>query len=441
MLAGVSERFSVEIFMFDFGKKLSNSATINLDRLVKMPNVPIKFPGSIEYFPVIEYDTLVIDALFGSGVNRPLTGLEALVVERLNRSFAYILSIDVPSGLLGEDNRLNFPENIIHSKKTLTFQFPKLSFLLPENESYVGDLELLNIGLHPEAINKITSCYFYIDREEITHRIFKRKKFSHKGNFGHALLISGSYGKMGAAILSSKACLRSGVGLLSVHVPHGTYSMIQTAVPEAMCNIDDSELMFTGANNLENYTAIGIGPALGLKLNTQRGFHRLLSEVKAPLIVDADAINLLGLNPDWIKELPEGTILTPHPKEFSRIAGEFENGYKRILGAVNFAKEFKIFIVLKGAHTAIVCPNGEVWFNSTGNPGMATAGSGDVLTGIILGLLAQGYSSKDAAIIGVYIHGLSGDLAKNNQGEVSLIASDIVDHLGEAFQMSYKLVD
>jgi len=296
----------------------------------------------------------------------------------------------------------------------------------------------LDIGLHPEAIKETASFYHFLDAVEIKSKIVPRKKFSHKGNFGHALLISGSYGKMGAAILASKACLCSGTGLLTVHIPHGTYQIVQTALPEAMCSIDDSDLMFTGISNLDGYSAIGIGPAIGQKVNTQRGFHRLLSEINVPFVADADAINILGLNPDWLKELPEGTILTPHPKEFSRIAGESETGYDRLEKAKSLANELKVFIVLKGAYTAIVCPDGEVWFNSTGNPGMSTAGSGDVLTGVILGLLAQGYSSKDSALIGVYVHGLAGDFAKNDVGEISLIASDIIDNLGKAFQTIYK---
>jgi ADP-dependent NAD(P)H-hydrate dehydratase / NAD(P)H-hydrate epimerase len=297
---------------------------------------------------------------------------------------------------------------------------------------------VLDIGLHPDAIKDTPSFYYFIDKSEIVNRIKPRKKFSHKGNFGHALLISGSYGKMGAAILASKACLRSGTGLLTVHLPLGTYPVIQTALPEAMCSIDDSDLMFTGIDKLDAFSAIGIGPAIGQNLKTQQGFYKLIKETKVPLVADADAINILGLNPDWLTELPEGSILTPHPKEFSRIAGESETGYDRLEKAMKVAKELKVFIVLKGAYTAIVCPDGEVWFNSTGNPGMATGGSGDVLTGIILGLLAQGYSSKDAALIGVYIHGLAGDLAKDQKGEISLIASDIIHNLGAAFQFSHK---
>jgi ADP-dependent NAD(P)H-hydrate dehydratase / NAD(P)H-hydrate epimerase len=438
LLSTIPDRFKVEVFLFEFGRKLSDSTKINLDRLLELGIVPVMYPKETEIFSVITNDVLIIDALFGSGLNRPLEGLAARIVEHINCSKATVISIDIPSGLMGEDNRQNIPENIVKAHKTLTFQFPKLCFLLPENEIYTGEWEVLDIGLHPDAIEKTTSSYFFLDGSDIKNKISFRKKFSHKGNFGHALLISGSYGKMGAAILASKACLRSGTGLQTVHVPHGTYPVVQTALPEAMCNIDDSDLMFTGVNNLESYSAVGIGPAIGQKVNTQRGFRRLLSEINVPMVADADAINILGLNPDWLKELPEGTILTPHPKEFSRIAGESETGFDRIEKAMKLAKELKIFIVLKGAYTAIVCPNGEVWFNSTGNPGMATAGSGDVLTGIILGLLSQGYSSKDAALIGVYVHGLSGDLAKYKKGEISMIASDIIDNLGDAFQLSCK---
>jgi ADP-dependent NAD(P)H-hydrate dehydratase / NAD(P)H-hydrate epimerase len=438
LLSMIPDRFKVEVSLFEFGRKLSDSTKINLDRLLEQRKVPVMFPCEIESFPVITDDVLIIDALFGSGLNRPLDGLAALLVRHINRSNGYVLSIDIPSGLMGEDNRQNIPEHIVKAQKTLTFQFPKLCFLLPENEIYSGEWEVLDIGLHPEAIKKTASFYHFLDAVEIESKIIPRKKFSHKGNFGHALLISGSYGKMGAAVLSSKACLRSGTGLLTVHIPHGTYQIVQTVVPEAMCSIDDSDLMFTGISNLNSYSAVGIGPAIGQKVNAQRGFHRLLNEINIPLVADADAINILGLNTEWLKELPEGTILTPHPKEFSRIAGESETGFDRIEKAKSIANELKIFIVMKGAYTAIVCPDGEVWFNSTGNPGMATAGSGDVLTGIILGLLAQDYSSKDAALIGVYVHGLAGDFAKNNLGEVSLIASDIIDNLGKAFQLIYK---
>jgi hydroxyethylthiazole kinase-like uncharacterized protein yjeF len=441
LLSGIPERFFVKVFVFNFGKEFSVAAKINLDRLHEMDNVAVELPELIESLPRITSNTLVIDALFGSGLKRPLSGFAAKVVEHINLSKSAVISIDIPSGLMGEDNRQNVPEHIVHANKTLTFQFPKISFLLPENNTYLGDWKVLDIGLHSKALEIIPSGFNYIDKNEIAGRVQTREKFSHKGNFGHALLISGSYGKMGAAVLASKACLRSGAGLVTVHAPRGTYEIIQTVVPEVMCSIDYSDCMITKVDNLKNYSAIGIGPAIGLNVNTQKGFNKLLNEISVPLVVDADAINILGLNPDWLKKLPEGTILTPHPKEFSRIAGESETGYDRIEKAKQIAEDLKIFIVVKGAHTAIVCSDGDVWFNSTGNAGMATAGSGDVLTGIILGLLAQGYASKDAALIGVYVHGLAGDFAKNDAGEISLIASDIICNLGKAFLSISKQID
>ena len=236
-------------------------------------------------------------------------------------------------------------------------------------------------------------------------------------------------------MLSSKSCLRSGVGLLTTHVPAKGVSVLQTAIPEAMVSIDESDTIFTGAINLRAFSAIGIGPAIGQADDTQQAFYELIKVSKTPMVIDADALNILGLHNDWIGMLPNGSILTPHPKEFERLSGEKSEGFQRLKKALDVAKQNQVFIVLKGAHSAIVCPDGEVYFNSTGNPGMATAGSGDVLTGIILSLLAQGYNSKDAALLGVYVHGLAGDIASDQKGEISLIASDIVDNLGEAFML------
>jgi ADP-dependent NAD(P)H-hydrate dehydratase / NAD(P)H-hydrate epimerase len=434
MLGSMPEKFNPSVYLFSFGKELSSSAAINLERLSAYKNIPVSRFSDSDNLPCFEKGSVVVDALFGSGLNRPLSGYPAEIVKQINWSGAKVFSIDIPSGLMGEDNRGNNPENIVRANCTLTFQFPKISFLFPENNLFVGDWKVLDIGLHRNALTTTPSSFHYFDETDCISRLRKRMKFSHKGTFGHALLIAGSYGKMGAAILASKACLRSGTGLLTVHVPHKTYPILQTAVPEAMCDIDDSDLMFTGVNNLGNYSAVGIGPAIGQKVNAQRGLRKLLNEIDVPFVVDADAINILGLNPDWIKDLPKNTILTPHPKEFERIAGSSECGYERMLKAVELSTVLKIIVIVKGAHTIIASPEGEVWFNSTGNPGMATAGSGDVLTGIILGILSQGYPSIDAALLGVYLHGLAGDIAKQQYGENSLIASDIIGNLGLAFK-------
>ncbi|MDA3929478.1 MAG: NAD(P)H-hydrate dehydratase [Prolixibacteraceae bacterium] len=436
LLSNIENRFDVSVHILNFGKELKGSASINLNRLINQQKVKIHFLK--DQIPIIPKGVLVIDALFGSGLSRPLEGFPAELVQGLNQSEANILSIDIPSGLMGEDNTNNISENIIQAQKTITFQFPKISFLLPENEIFIGDWSVTDIGLHKDAINYFESKYYYLDDEVVTKLIKPRRKFSHKGTFGHALLISGAYGKMGAAILSSMACLRSGVGLLTTHVPHGGYQIIQNSVPEAMTSIDDSDLMFTGITKIENYSAIGIGPGIGTKVNTQRGLKQLIDSATKPMILDADALNILSENPVWLKLLPEHSILTPHPKELERMVGPSTNGFQRMTMARKLARKFKLIIVIKGAHTQIINPSGEVWFNSTGNPGMATAGSGDALTGIILGLLAQGHTAFDAAKIGVYVHGLAGDVAVARRGYEALIASDIINNLGEAFKIIHK---
>jgi len=284
-----------------------------------------------------------------------------------------------------------------------------------------------------EAILQAESKYYNLTKTYISGTIKKRAKFSHKGNYGHALLIAGNYGKMGAAVLASKACLRAGVGLLTSHIPRLGYEIIQNSVPEAMTSIDSSETVFSEIPDLSNFTAIGIGPGLDKKPETQLAFKKLLQEKPAKLVLDADALNILAENKDWLNLLPENAILTPHPKEFQRLAGPTSNSYERLQKQLQFSIRYKVIIVLKGANTCISVPDGSAFFNDTGNPGMATAGSGDVLTGIILGLLAQNYTPEEATLIGVYLHGLAGDLAAATFGQQALIAGDIINQMGAAF--------
>ncbi len=350
---------------------------------------------------------------------------------KFSRETTKIIAIDIPSGLMGEDNSENNLENIVKADYTLTFQFPKISFLFAENEPYVGEFEVLPIGLHPEGIAKTPSNFHLLEADDIQKLIPKRSRFSHKGTFGHALLIAGSYGKMGAAVLSSKACLRSGVGLLTTHIPRLGYTILQTAVPEAMTSVDQHDSMFTELPDLEPFSAIGAGPGLGTKSNSEKALLSLLENAKVPLVLDADALNILSKNKEWLEKLPENSILTPHPGEFKRLAGEAANSYENIQKQIGFSEKYKVIVVLKGAFTSISTPDGKLYFNSTGNPGMATAGSGDVLTGIILSLLAQGIAPKNAAITGVHLHGLAGDLTAKEKSEISLIAGDIVEFLGK----------
>lgn len=339
----------------------------------------------------------------------------------------------MPSGLFGEDNSRNDLSKVVRANFTLTFQFPKLSFFFPEHSELLGKWEILPIGLHPEAFRQISSPYNYLNEDFFHGIIRKREKFSHKGNYGHALLIAGSYGKMGAAVLASRACLRSGVGLLTTHVPHSGCEIMQTSVPEAMCSIDSSDFVFSQAPATELFTAIGIGPGLGTDKVTEQALTNLLKLQPSKIILDADALNIISKNRELLEFLPENAVLTPHPKEFERLAGVSTDSYSRLKLQLDFSKKHKVVVVLKGAHTCITLPDGDVFFNTTGNPGMATAGCGDVLTGIILALLAQNYSPCHAARIGVFVHGLAGDLSAVQNGEISLTASDLVSFLGAAF--------
>ncbi|MEE4196936.1 MAG: NAD(P)H-hydrate dehydratase [Bacteroidales bacterium] len=425
--------FLPEVYLLKISSKLSPDAEVNLDRLKKMQNIKVYEIYDPEDFPELTQSDIIVDALFGSGLSRKLEGLPARLVKHLNRSGAAIVSIDIPSGMFGEDNDSNDKDTIIKASVTYSFQMPKLSFLFPENEEYVGHWKILDIGLMQEAIDKMESVYSLLTSDDISKNILRRSKFSHKGTFGHPLLIAGSYGKMGAAVLSAKACLRTGCGLVTIHVPKVGYEILQTALPEAMISLDWSDIIFTDVPDVEEYTRVGIGPGIGMKQNTQRALFNLFERIKTPMVIDADALNILGEHKEWISKIPANSILTPHPKEFERLVGESTGNYDRIQKQLRFAEENKVIILLKGANTSIAFPDGTCCFNSTGNPGMATAGSGDVLTGVILSLLGQGYPPEEAAKIGVYLHGMAGDLAAQKMGQEALIASDLVENIGNAY--------
>ena len=428
------EDYKKDVYLLRSSDKLSVDCQINFDRLKDL-GIQVKLIENKDDFPEINQNDIVLEGLFGSGLTRKLEGLPKGLVVYLNESGADIIAIDIPSGLFGEDNAGNDSEAIIKAKNTLTFQLPKLSFLLADNENYVGDWEVLPIGLDEDFINKQESGFYFTDNEFVKENLKVRTRFSHKGTYGHVLLIAGSYGKMGAAILGAKAALRTGSGLVTVHVPKIGYEIMQTALPEAMISIDWSDLIFTNVPDPENYTSVGIGPGIGTKKNTQKALANLLESTTNPMVIDADGLNILSENRELIKKLPQNSILTPHPKEFERLIGKLTKSLERIREQIDFSKNHGVYVVLKGAYTSVSCPDGSCYFNSTGNPGMASAGSGDVLTGIILSLLGQGYNSKMAAIIGVYLHGLSGDLASELVGEEALIASDIIENLGIAYDL------
>lgn len=381
---------------------------------------------------ILKPDDIVIDALFGSGLARPLEGLYGRIVQSINTVDSIVIGIDIPSGIMA-----NSPSAgpAMQCDFTLTFQSPKLAFFMPENQDEVGEWIVLDIGLHAGHLSEISTPYSTTEAAEIEGMLPVRRKFDHKGTFGHAYLIAGSFGKIGAAILAAKACLRTGAGLLTVHVPRQATTVMHVALPEAMVSSDKHDFNFSGIEGWPKATAVGIGCGLGLHECTTTGIRDLLKNPDTPpLVIDADGLNTIASHPELIDLLPHGTILTPHLKEFARLFGDSEDHYARLALARSNAKKYQLVIVLKGAHTAVVSPDGMVTFNLTGNPGMATAGSGDVLTGIITGLLAQGLTPADAARAGVYLHGLAGDIAIETTGAEALIASDIVSNIGRAFQ-------
>ncbi len=428
------DRYDTEVHYIKFTDNTPGNWETNRRRLEKDTSVKVNYLTSADQFPVISSGDLVIDAIFGSGLTRPVEGLPREVIKLINRVDAKIISIDIPSGLFGEDNSNNTFESVVKADFTLSFQFPKLSFLFAENAPFVGEWEVLPIGLNTNAIRNTVTPYSLLGKSDMMPIQKKRNQFDHKGNYGHGLLISGSFGKMGAAVLGAKAALRTGIGLITCHIPSCGSIIMQSALPEAMVRQDISDEYISDIGETDPFNAVAIGPGLGTEQESQNAIYKLLADCKKPLVIDADALNILSLNKSWLSHLPEVTVLTPHPKEFERLAGKTDNSYDRLQKQIAFSRDYHCTVVLKGAYTSVTTPDGKVMINSTGNPGMATAGSGDVLTGLILSLLAQGYTSENAAVFGVYLHGLAGDIAAGESCYESIIASDIIASIGKAFK-------
>lgn len=432
------EGFSVEVFIINTGSNLTPDLQINIQRYAKCFGANPTIISNESEIPLIDSNTIIVDSIFGSGLTRPPSDFAAKVISFINNSGATVLAIDMPSGLFDEKNETVNSHLIIRANFTLALQFPRLSFFFPENHCFIGQWEVLPIGLHPHAIESTNSSYEYVINDNITQIIPERSKYSHKGTYGHCMLIAGIYGMCGAAILAANAAIRSGVGLLTIHTPAQCYPIVQQCVPEAIFSIDEDDACFTNCVPNSSFTAIAIGPGIGTRTRTLDGLIELLRNTKVPMIIDADALNLIATMPELLKSIPAHSIITPHPKEFERLFGPSLCGYSQLQLAIDKAREYDVNIILKGAHSKIITPKGKVYINSTGNPGMATAGSGDVLTGIIVSLLAQKISAENAAILGTYIHGFAGDLAAQQIGQVALTASNIIDHIGFAFKQFEK---
>jgi NAD(P)H-hydrate epimerase len=423
--------YEVKAFLLKMGAELSTDCASNFKTLKKYRYCPYEEIEKGAKMPVLPEGCIVIDAIFGSGLSRPVEGYWADLIEHLNSLNITRVSVDIPSGMFADQPTQGV---CILADYTFSFEMPKLSFFFGENYHRVGEWSYGSIGLHPAFIKKEPTNWHLVDEALVKPILHRRKKFDHKGMFGHALLVAGGYGKVGAAILASRACLRSGAGLVTVHAPKCAYEILQIAFPEAMVSVDDHQFAVTSMHeNVSKFKAIGIGCGIGTNELTARGMAELLKKVNYPVVLDADGLNLLAGHPDFFSLVPHGSILTPHPKEFERMFGATADHFAANELLRCKARELGLYILLKGANTAIACPDGNCYFNSTGNPGMATGGSGDVLTGILTGLLAQGYSPFEACVLGVFLHGFAGDLAAEDLQQEALLASDITDHLGKAF--------
>ncbi len=430
----IEHEYRVAVYIIGDPKKGSRDFQLNHE-LVKSYLNPV-YLESKKDFPVLVKDLVIIDAIFGSGLSRGASGTYGELIDHINDSAcARRVAVDIASGL-GCDEVFT-DGKVMEVSHTVTFQVIKLSHLFPQNYAHSGHVDLVDIGLDAEFIHTLRTDYYYLTRA-FAKSIYKpRPKIMHKGRAGHVLLMSGSKGKMGATSLSGKAALKAGCGLLTCYVPKCGLDIIQTNRPEAMVEEDAGDTYLTTIPDLERYNAIAVGPGIGTEPKTGEALSQLFSESQVPLVIDADALNLLSQDKKILNALPKGSVLTPHPGEFKRMVGVWKDDYERLQLQIQFAQKHEVVVVLKGAHTSIVGPGGRVFFNSTGNPGMATAGSGDVLTGIITSLLGLGYPALEAAILGVYIHGRAGDLAAQRGGMEALIASDIIAHLGKAFQELY----
>lgn len=426
--------YPIQVYIVHSASPATPDFQTNLTRLSAVGITPVTWQEGAD-IPALEGHQIIVDALFGIGLSRPLTGIYATAVDRINAADAVRVAVDVPSGLMLQQASTGA---IVQADYTLTFQQPKLPFFFPQYHAYVGQWFVLDIGLHKKYISTIECPHQALTQKSIRRLLRPRGQFDHKGTYGHAWIIAGSRGKMGACILAARAALRSGVGLLTVHVPQGQDGVIHTTVPEAMVSADQHPDCWSAMPDVEASSALGIGPGLGRDPQTAKALFALLTAYRRPLVLDADALNLLAEHRHNLHLVPAGSILTPHPKEFQRLVGAWKDDFERLAKQQQLARQLQSVVILKGAYTAIATPDGRVYFNTTGNPGMATGGTGDVLTGILTALLAQGYPAETSAIVGVFLHGWAGDLAAREKSMTSLVASDVIEALSEAFRQAER---
>lgn len=432
----ITHGYNVKTYIINCSDKRSKDFLINYDRIKSVTKDWPKLLACKEDFPEIHPDDIIVDAVFGIGLNKPIDDWVKALFIHFRTTKAYTLSIDIPSGLYTDEAVID-EDAVVWAGYTLSFASPKLVFFLPETAKYTVQWEVLDIGLDQEFLYSTLTQADLIGKHEVLPMYIPRDKFVHKGNMGHSLIIGGSYGKIGAVNLASRAALSAGSGLVSAYIPKCGYIPLQTAFPEAMVITDDNKKIITKIDFNIIPNVIGLGIGLGTKTKTISAISNFLKKNNIPLVIDADAINILANNKDLLKLLPYQTVLTPHPKELEGLIGKWKNDFDKIKKVKAFSKKFGFIVVIKGANTITVFED-KLYVNTTGNPGLATAGSGDVLTGIITGLIAQGYHVVAATIFGVYLHGKAADIAVEKYGYQSLIASHIIEYLGDAFIDLFK---
>ncbi|AVR46284.1 bifunctional ADP-dependent NAD(P)H-hydrate dehydratase/NAD(P)H-hydrate epimerase [Christiangramia fulva] len=429
----IQHKYDVQVFIVNYSDKRSDDFLANYEKLKKITrNWPISIKGEDD-FPEIGTGDFVIDAIFGIGLNRPIESWMGKLVKTINKSGAFVLAVDMPSGLFSD----RVPEKdaaVINASYTLSFQTPKLVFYLPQTMDYAGEVEILDIGLDRQCISESKSGIFLIEDEEARMFYKERKKNSHKGDYGNVLISGGSYGKIGSVLLSATAALRTGTGLCTLYVPKCGYQIIQSGLPEAMVLTDENEEIITNFPEGFGADVNCFGMGVGKAKQTVEAMEKFLRSVEKPVVIDADGLNILSKNNELLKLIPENSVLTPHPGELKRLIGEWKDDFEKLEKTKEFSKEYKVTLLIKGAHTFIISDD-EIYINSTGNPGMATAGSGDVLSGVITSLIGQKYNPVTAAVLGVYAHGLSGDIAASKLGMESVLAGDIAKNMGKAFKL------
>ncbi len=430
--------FRPEVFLFNIGgDKLSTDCAASRDRmLAEVPDIIFHEVKDRFSMPKITTNHLVIDGLFGSGLREELQGGFKSLVQYINDENATVVSIDLPSGMFGDWNPQIVNRNTIHATLTLAIQFPRISFFIPDNAELIGEWKIIDIGLSEKAIATSPANFCLVEQRDVHRRLRHRKEFASKADFGSGILYAGSYGMMGAAIL--RGALRAGVGKLTVNSPKCGYQIMQSSVPEALFRHNRGEINIIDIHPERDFSAIAVGPGIGTNELTVKAVEDFLASINQPVILDADALNCIAIKPSILNTIPVLSILTPHAGEFDRLFGPQPSAEARLRKAIEMAKYYNILIILKGRYTAIVRPDGKVYFNSSGCPAMATAGSGDVLTGVLLSMLAQGYPAELASLIAVYVHGLAGEMAAAEQGEYGVTAGDIASYIGKAISEIMK---